>query len=83
MAAVLAFAKSIGFEGKNTALGTTSYVVEDKSANLVDTVSQISDIPILLLNSNLQNQNILDYDHTQKDLSKKEQALEVHLLLVC
>jgi uncharacterized protein (TIGR00303 family) len=48
MAAVLAFAESIGFEGKNTALGTTSYVVEDKSSNLVETVSQILDIPILV-----------------------------------
>jgi NaMN:DMB phosphoribosyltransferase len=48
MAAVLAFAKNIGFQGKNTALGTTSYVVEDKSANLVETVSQILDIPILV-----------------------------------
>lgn len=48
MAAVLAFAKSIGFEGKNTAIGTTSYVVEDKSANLVETVSKILDIPVLV-----------------------------------
>ena len=48
MAAVLAFAKSIGFEGKNTALGTTSYITEDKSANLIETVSQILDIPILV-----------------------------------
>jgi uncharacterized protein (TIGR00303 family) len=48
MAAVLAFAKSIGFEGKNTAIGTTSYVAEDKSANLLDTVSQILDIPVLV-----------------------------------
>jgi NaMN:DMB phosphoribosyltransferase len=48
MAAVLAFAKSMGFEGKNTALGTTSYVIEDKSANLIETVSQILDIPILV-----------------------------------
>ena len=48
MAAVLAFAKSIGFEGKNTAIGTTSYVAEDKSANLIDTISQILYIPILV-----------------------------------
>ncbi len=48
MAAVLAFAKSMGFEGKNTALGTTSYVTDDKSANLIETVSQILDIPILI-----------------------------------
>ena len=48
MAAVLAFAKSMGFEGKNTALGTTSYITEDKSANLIETISQILDIPILI-----------------------------------
>lgn len=48
MAAVLCFAKSIGFDGKNTAISTTSYVVDDKSANLVETVKQIFDIPILV-----------------------------------
>jgi NaMN:DMB phosphoribosyltransferase len=48
MAAVLAFAKSLGFEGKNTALGTTSYVTGDKTANLIETVSHILDIPILV-----------------------------------
>ena len=48
MAAVLAFAKSMGFDGKNTAVGTTSYVVEDQSASLVQTISQILDIPILI-----------------------------------
>jgi len=47
MAAVLCFAKSLGFDGKNTAIGTTSYVVEDKSANLIDTISHILDVPIL------------------------------------
>ena len=46
MAAVLAFAKYIGFNENNTALGTTSYIIDDKTANLVDTVRQISDIPI-------------------------------------
>lgn len=48
MAAVLYFAKSMGFDGKNTAIGTTSYVVDDKSANLVETVEKIFDIPILV-----------------------------------
>jgi uncharacterized protein (TIGR00303 family) len=46
MAAVLAFAKHIGYNEKNTALGTTSYIIDDKTANLVETVRQISDIPI-------------------------------------
>lgn len=58
MAAVLAFAKSIGFEGKNTALGTTSYVMDDKSSNLMDTVSQILDIPILVAKLKLAESKI-------------------------
>lgn len=58
MAAVLAFAKSMGFEGKNTALGTTSYVIDDKSANLIETVSQILDIPILIAKLKLAESSI-------------------------
>ena len=48
MAAVLAFAKHIGFNETNTALGTTSYIINDKTANLVESIKQISDIPILV-----------------------------------
>ena len=48
MAAVLAFAKYIGFNKTNTALGTTSYIINDKTANLVELIKQISDIPILV-----------------------------------
>ena len=48
MAAVLAFAKNIGFNEKNTVIGTTSYIIDDKTANLVDTVRQIADIPTLV-----------------------------------
>jgi len=48
MAAVLAFAKHIGFNEINTALGTTSYIINDKTANLVESIKQISDIPILV-----------------------------------
>jgi uncharacterized protein (TIGR00303 family) len=58
MAAVLAFAKSMGFDGKNTALGTTSYVTDDKSANLIETVSQILDIPILVAKLKLAESKI-------------------------
>ncbi|HSA98086.1 MAG TPA: TIGR00303 family protein [Candidatus Nitrosotenuis sp.] len=47
MAAVLAFSKITGYEEKNIAIGTTSYVVDDQTANLVDTVKQIDDIPVL------------------------------------
>lgn len=58
MAAVLAFAKSMGFDGKNTAIGTTSYVVEDKSASLVKTILQILDIPILVAKLKLAESQI-------------------------
>jgi len=58
MAAVLAFAKSMGFEGKNTALGTTSYVIDDKSANLVETVLKILDIPILVVKLKLAESKV-------------------------
>lgn len=47
MAAVLAFSKITGYEKKNVAIGTTSYVIDDKTANLVDTIKQIDDIPVL------------------------------------
>ena len=48
MAAVLAFSKSISFNESNTAVGTTSYIVHDETANFVETVKQISDVPILV-----------------------------------
>ena len=48
MVAVLAFAKHIGFNETNTSLGTTSYIINDKTANLVELIKQIADIPILV-----------------------------------
>ena len=58
MAAVLAFAKHIGFNEANTALGTTSYVINDKTANLVELITQISDIPILVAKLKLDESKI-------------------------
>lgn len=58
MAAVLAFAKNVGFDGKNTVIGTTSYIVNDASANLVETVKQIFDIPILVAKLKLAESKI-------------------------
>ena len=43
MAAVLATARSLGFDGKNAAIGTTRYIIDDATANLLDIV----DIPVL------------------------------------
>jgi uncharacterized protein (TIGR00303 family) len=58
MAAVLCFAKSLDFSGKNTVIGTTSYIVDDKSANLVETVGQIFDMPILVAKLRLGQSSI-------------------------
>ena len=58
MAAVLAFGNSVGVNKDKLAIGTTSYIIEDKSANFVDTVKKIADIPILVVNPKLANSKI-------------------------
>ena len=55
MAAVLAFAEKIGFNEKNTAIGTTSYITNDQSANFTSLVSEIADIPAISVNPGLEN----------------------------
>ncbi|MDH3677493.1 MAG: TIGR00303 family protein [Nitrosopumilus sp.] len=54
MAAVLAFASKIGFNEKNTAIGTTSYISNDQSANFKSLVSEIADIPAISVNPLLE-----------------------------
>jgi len=55
MAAVLAFASKIGFNEQNTAIGTTSYISNDNSANFKSLVSEIADIPVIAVNPGLEN----------------------------
>ena len=55
MAAVLAFASKIGFNEKNTAIGTTCYISDDTSANFKHLVSEIADIPAIAVNPRLEN----------------------------
>ena len=55
MAAVLAFAAKIGFNEENTAIGTTSYITGDESANFTSLVTKIADIPIISVNPGLEN----------------------------
>ena len=55
MAAVLAFAEKIGFNQENTAIGTTSYITNDKSANFTSLVSEIADIPAISVTPGLEN----------------------------
>lgn len=54
MAAVLAFAKKLGFNENNTAIGTTCYITNDKTANFLQIISQITDIPVLVVNPKLE-----------------------------
>ena len=55
MTAVLAFASKIGFNLNNTSIGTTSYITNDKSANFINLVEQIADIPIISVDPGLKN----------------------------
>lgn len=55
MAAVLAFASKIGFNEENTAIGTTSYITNDKTANFKELVDDIADIPVISVDPGMQN----------------------------
>jgi len=55
MAAVLAFASKIEFNEQNTAIGTTSYISNDNSANFKSLVTEIADIPGITVNPGLEN----------------------------
>lgn len=56
MAAVLGFASKIGFNEKNTVLGTTSYVLDDPSANIGSLVPEISEaVPAISVDPGLEN----------------------------
>jgi len=55
MAAVLAFASKIGFNEENTAIGTTSYITDDDTANFTSLVKEIADIPAISVNPGLKN----------------------------
>ena len=54
MAGVLSFGKSLGFNSDNLSIGTTSYIVNDESANFLEIVKQIADIPVLVVNPKLE-----------------------------
>jgi len=55
MTAVLAFASKIGFNEDNTAIGTTSYITNDQSANFKNLVQKISDVPAISVNPGMKN----------------------------
>ena len=53
MAAVLAVASRVGYDGSNVAVGTTSYVAEDKNADFARLVSDVSDVPAIAVDPGL------------------------------
>jgi uncharacterized protein (TIGR00303 family) len=53
MAAVLALAKTTGYDENRVAIGTTSYITGDSDSNLSEVVESISDIPVLSINPQL------------------------------
>jgi len=53
MAAVLALAKTTGYDENRVAIGTTSYITGDSNANLLEVIESISDIPVLSINPQL------------------------------
>ena len=55
MTAVLAFAKKVGYEKNNTAIGCTSYIIDDKEALFLETVKQIDDIVVLAIDPMLSD----------------------------
>ena len=55
MTAVLAFASKIGFDPEHTAIGTTSYITNDESANFTSLVDEIADIPVISVDPGLKN----------------------------
>jgi uncharacterized protein (TIGR00303 family) len=58
MGAVLSLGHYTGYDENNIAIGTTSYIVEDDSANFLDTIKEIAEIPILSVNPMLENSEI-------------------------
>lgn len=71
MAAVLAFAQSVGFQEANVAIGTTSYVADDGTANLTDTVKQIADVPVLVIDPGLDSSRFEGLESFSKGFAKE------------
>lgn len=58
MSAVVAFAASLGYDPDSVAIGTTSYVTDDRTANLLDTVRKIGSIPVIAVDPMLSASRI-------------------------
>ena len=72
MAAVLAFAEKIGFQDENTAIGTTSYIRNDDSANFNDLIQDISDIPAISVDPELEKSKFSGLKAFSEGFAKRE-----------
>lgn len=71
MSAVLAFASKIGFNESNTAIGTTTYIVNDSSANFLEQIKQIADVGGIAINPGLENSKISGLNAFSKGFAKE------------
>ena len=71
MAAVLAFASKIGFDEKSTTIGTTSYIMEDQSANFSSLIKEIADIAAIAVNPGLSNSKFSGLQAFSKGFAKE------------
>ena len=55
MLAVLQLAKYIGYDAKNSAIGCTSYIVDDSQAKFLETLEQIDNLAVLSCDPCLHN----------------------------
>ena len=55
MLAVLQLAKHIGYDAKNSAIGCTSYIVDDSQAKFLETLQQIDNLAVLSCDPCLHN----------------------------
>ena len=55
MLAVLQLAKHIGYDAKNSAIGCTSYIVDDSQAKFLETLEQIDNLAVLSCDPCLHN----------------------------
>ncbi len=71
MAAVAALGKHLKFRTDNVALCTTSYIVNDDSANFVDVVKQITEVPIISIDPKLEFSKIEGIKAFSKGFAKE------------
>ncbi|NIP61623.1 MAG: TIGR00303 family protein [Nitrosopumilaceae archaeon] len=71
MAAVVALGNHLKFKAENVAICTTSYIINDDSANFVELVKQISSIPVISIDPKLDLSKIDGINAFSKGFAKE------------